>query len=131
MNGITAALRDAALVRVLLIEDNIDACETLRTLLTMEGHTVVTANDGSTGLAQALARTFDVVICDIGLPGLDGYEVVGRLRSAATGARPYLIALSGYCQAEDRARALDAGFDQYLVKPVAPEALLAVIGAIS
>ena len=116
---------------VLLIEDNVDACETLRTLLTMEGHTVVTANDGSTGLAQALARTFDVVICDIGLPGLDGYEVVGRLRSAATGARPYLIALSGYCQAEDRARALDAGFDQYLVKPVAPEALLAVIGAIS
>jgi signal transduction histidine kinase len=126
-----AARASGTACTVLLIEDNLDACETLRYLLTMEGHTVATANDGSTGLAQALAGNFDIVICDIGLPGLDGYEVLGRLRSAAPGSKPYAIALSGYCQAEDRARALDAGFDQYLVKPIAPDALLAVIGAIS
>jgi signal transduction histidine kinase len=126
-----AAARSGAACSVLLIEDNVDACETLRTLLTLEGHTVATAHDGSTGLSRALAGNFDVVICDIGLPGLDGYEVLGRLRSAQAGSRPYAIALSGYCQAEDRARALDAGFDQYLVKPITPEALLAVIGAIS
>ncbi len=124
-----APARSGAGHAVLLIEDNVDACETLRTLLTLEGHTVATAHDGKDGLARALAGDFDVVICDIGLPGLDGYEVLGRLRGAAAGSRPYAIALSGYCQAEDRARALDAGFDQYLVKPIQPEALLAVLGS--
>jgi signal transduction histidine kinase/CheY-like chemotaxis protein len=114
---------------MLLIEDNVDACDTLGHLLTLEGHAVATAYDGSAGLAAAQARRFDVIVCDIGLPGLDGYEVVRRLRASADGAAPYVIALSGYCQAEDRARALAAGFDQYVVKPIQPEALLALIGA--
>jgi signal transduction histidine kinase/CheY-like chemotaxis protein len=114
---------------VLLIEDNVDACETLQRLLAMEGHTVATAHDGASGLAAALQERFDVIICDIGLPGLDGYEVLRRLRATADGATPYAIALSGYCQAEDRSRALASGFDQYLVKPIQPEALLAVIGS--
>jgi CheY-like chemotaxis protein len=110
---------------VLLIEDNQDACETLALLLSVEGHTVATAHDGEAGLAAALAGSFDVIICDIGLPGLDGYEVLRRLRAAPAGARPYAIALSGYGQVEDRQRGIDAGFDQYLVKPVQPDALLA------
>ncbi|WP_332877046.1 ATP-binding protein [Massilia sp. S19_KUP03_FR1] len=114
---------------VLLIEDNVDACDTLCHLLRLEGHTVATAHNGADGLALALAGDFDVVICDIGLPGLDGYQVLGSLRSAVDGARPYAIALSGYCQADDRARALDAGFDQYLVKPIQPDLLLTVIGS--
>ena len=114
---------------ILLIEDNVDACDTLKHLLALEGHTVVTAYDGSTGLAAALDERFEVIVCDIGLPGLDGYEVVRRLRASNDGAAPYVIALSGYCQAEDRARAIEAGFDQYVVKPIQPEALLALIGA--
>ena len=124
-----AAARADVACAVLLIEDNVDACDTLRYLLTLEGHTVATAHNGADGLALALAGDFDVLICDIGLPGLDGYEVLRRLRSAATGERPYAIALSGYCQAQDRARALDAGFDHYLVKPIQPDALLSVIGS--
>lgn len=114
---------------ILLIEDNVDACDTLKHLLALEGHTVATAYDGSAGLAAALDGSFEVIVCDIGLPGLDGYEVVRRLRASNDGAAPYVIALSGYCQAEDRARALEAGFDQYVVKPIQPEALLALIGA--
>ena len=114
---------------VLLIEDNVDACDTLGRLLALEGHTVAASYDGAAGLQAALEGAFDVIICDIGLPGLDGYEVARRLRAAPGGARPYAIALSGYCQLDDRTRALDAGFDQYLVKPIQAETLLALIAA--
>jgi signal transduction histidine kinase/ActR/RegA family two-component response regulator len=114
---------------VLLIEDNVDACETLQHLLTMEGHAVSFAHDGTAGLAAAQGGNFEVIICDIGLPGLDGYEVTRALRAGERGSAPFVIALSGYCQAEDRTRALEAGFDQYLVKPIQPDALLAVIAS--
>jgi len=124
-----AAVLPARGSAVLLIEDNVDACETLQRLLSMEGHTVTTAHDGVSGLEAATQERFDVIICDIGLPGLDGYEVLSRLRATTHGAIPYAIALSGYCQAEDRTRAMQSGFDQYLVKPIQPEALLAVIGS--
>ncbi|WP_229425077.1 MULTISPECIES: ATP-binding protein [unclassified Massilia] len=113
--------------QVLLIEDNIDACETLKAFLDMEGHETSMAHDGARGLDMLLAGQFDVVVCDIGLPGMDGLEVVSRLRAAPGGTRPVAIGLSGYGQAEDRARALGAGFDHYLVKPVDPDALLALV----
>ncbi len=119
----------AAGCATLLIEDNVDACSTLQNLLALEGHAVSAAHDGNAGLAAALASRFDVVICDIGLPGMDGFDLSKALRGSQHGARPYAIALSGYCQAEDRARAIDAGFDHYLVKPVRPEALLALIAS--
>lgn len=119
----------ASACTVLLVEDNVDACNTLKCLLAMEGHAVTAAYDGAAGLAAALGERFDVIVCDIGLPGLDGYEVVRRLRLSDDGARPYVIGLSGYGQIEDRARALDAGFDHYLVKPIQPDTLLALIGA--
>ncbi|MDQ2823473.1 MAG: ATP-binding protein [Pseudomonadota bacterium] len=112
---------------VLLIEDNLDACETLAMLLAVEGHAVATAHDGVAGLAEALQGRFDVIICDIGLPGLDGYEVVRRLRASPGGARPFVVAVSGYGQSGDRARGLAAGFNQYLVKPVQPDTLLAAM----
>lgn len=114
---------------VLLIEDNVDACHMLEYLLALEGHAVECAHDGASGLALALARPFDAVICDIGLPLLDGYDLIRRLRQSPHGQRPTAIALSGYCQADDRARALGAGFDHYFVKPVNPDALLAVLAS--
>ncbi|WP_229466283.1 ATP-binding response regulator [Pseudoduganella plicata] len=113
--------------RVLLIEDNVDVCDTLRSFLMLDSHDVTAAYDGPSGLALAQGGGFDVLICDIGLPGLDGLEVIRRLRADETGAPLFAVALSGYGQAEDRARALAAGFDEYLVKPVRPDALLALI----
>ncbi|WP_229512763.1 ATP-binding protein [Massilia sp. AB1] len=113
--------------RILVIEDNIDACETLRTLLEISGHEVETASDGITGLERARGGRFDVLVCDIGLPGIDGYGVIEGLRAVPGGQAPFAIALSGYGQLEDRERALAAGFDRYLVKPAAPESLLAMV----
>ena len=117
----------AAPCRVLIVEDNPDAAETLKAFLDMEGHEVSLARDGCSGLETLLAGNFDVVVCDIGLPGMDGLEVIRRLRAAKDGAAPVAIGLSGYGQAEDRARADAAGFDHYLVKPVGPDALLALV----
>ncbi len=114
--------------RILLIEDNVDACDTMRTLLELAGHDVAVAYDGHAGLAAAQARRFDIVICDIGLPGLDGLEIVKRLRGSEGADTPFAIALSGYGQSEDRERALESGFDRYLVKPAAPDALLELVG---
>jgi two-component system, sensor histidine kinase len=121
--------RLGAACSVLLIEDNLDACSTLRDLLALEGHEVSVAHDGQAGLALALEHRFDVLICDIGLPGLDGFGVIQELRASGAAGNPFTIALSGYCQAEDRARAIDAGFDHYFVKPVGPDVLLALIAS--
>jgi DNA-binding response OmpR family regulator len=115
---------------VLLVEDNVDACNTLKTFLTGDGHEVAAANDGQAGLAAALARPYDVVLCDIGLPGLNGFDLIAALRSTPGAHQPFAIALSGYGQAEDRARGLAAGFDHYLVKPIDPDGLLALIASV-
>ncbi|WUR14946.1 hybrid sensor histidine kinase/response regulator [[Empedobacter] haloabium] len=119
--------------RVLLIEDNVDVCDTLKSFLMLDQYAVTAAYDGRGGLALALAEDFDVLICDIGLPQLDGLEVIARLRAQEheqpRGRRLFAIALSGYGQLEDRARALAAGFDEYLVKPVRPDSLLALVAA--
>ena len=113
--------------RILLVEDNTDASETLSMFLRYEGHTVATAYDGPSGLSMAQAEDFDVLICDIGLPGLDGYDLIRELRKSTSVQIPFAIAVSGYGQAEDRARAIAAGFGQYLVKPVDVDALLTLI----
>ena len=119
----------ASRCRVLIIEDNRDACDTLQAFLDIEGHEVSIAHDGPAGLDALLNEPFDVVICDIGLPGMDGLEVMTRLRASSMAPQPVAIGLSGYGQAEDRARAGQAGFDHYLVKPVNPDALLALVTA--
>jgi signal transduction histidine kinase/ActR/RegA family two-component response regulator len=115
--------------RILLVEDNLDASETLSMFLRSEGHTVVTAFDGPTGLASAYSHDFDVLICDIGLPGMDGYDLIRNLRATVGANIPFAIAVSGYGQPEHKARAIAAGFGQYLVKPVDVDALLNLIGS--
>jgi len=113
--------------RILLVEDNADASATLADILAIEGHDVVCAADGRAGLALALGRQWDVIVCDIGLPELDGLALMQALRAQQEGARPYAIALTGYGQPDDAARGIAAGFDRYLVKPVGTSALLAVV----
>jgi signal transduction histidine kinase len=110
-------------LRVLLIEDNEDSRHTMSALLTAHGHQVGEAGDGMEGLCLALIDRPDVAVVDIGLPGLNGYEVARRLRAESHG-RIRLIALTGYGRSEDRQRALDAGFDMHLVKPVLPQQLI-------
>ena len=107
---------------VLVIEDNTDAREMMRMALELDGHRVETAADGTSGVETALRTTPDLVLIDIGLPGLDGYAVARRLR-AALGDRVTLVALTGYGQSEDRRRTSEAGFDAHLVKPVDPDVL--------
>lgn len=113
--------------RMLLIEDNIDACTTLKNFLALEGHAVSVAHDGLAGLALACEHEHDVLICDIGLPGMDGFEIIKQLRQSKGDNAPFAIALSGYGQANNHTRALAAGFDAYLVKPVDTQALLSLV----
>ena len=119
--------------RVLVVEDNPDTCATLAACLREEGHEVVTALDGRSGLAAALERPYDVIVCDVGLPGLDGFGLIRAVRAAMgkgeQTTRPLAIALTGYGQPEDEARGREAGFDHYLVKPVGLDALLPLIDA--
>ncbi|GAA3972717.1 PAS domain-containing protein [Allohahella marinimesophila] len=103
--------------RILIIEDNIDSGTTMRDLLQMHGHEVVVVHDGQTGLDTAQTFRPDVVLCDIGLPGMDGYDVARRIRSDKHLADTVLIALSGYAMPEDLERASGAGFDHHLAKP--------------
>ncbi len=116
--------------RILIVEDNADAREMLRAALALSGHDVCAAADGAAGIAAATRAPPDVALVDIGLPDIDGYEVARRLRSMQNGARIGLIAVSGYGQARDQRRALDAGFDVHLTKPVAPERLQQVIATL-
>ncbi|WP_164016625.1 ATP-binding protein [Pyxidicoccus trucidator] len=104
--------------RLLLVEDHADSRHLVRQLLEADGHTVFEAEDGLSGLAKARELRPDVVLLDIGLPGLDGYGVARALRDTEEGRGLLLIALTGYGLQEDRARALQAGFDEHLVKPV-------------
>jgi PAS domain S-box-containing protein len=113
--------------RVLVVEDNDDAREALRLGLSLEGHEVDVAADGHEGLALGVARRPDVAVVDVGLPGRNGYEV-GRGLRAALGERITLIALTGYGQADDRARTLEAGFDAHLTKPATVEDVLRILG---
>jgi signal transduction histidine kinase/ActR/RegA family two-component response regulator len=107
---------------ILIVEDGADNRESLRDLLESYGHRVDTAVDGEQGVEQALSRRPEMALVDIGLPLVDGYEVARRIR-AAMGSQIFLVALTGYGQPEDRARASSAGFDIHLTKPVDVETL--------
>ena len=109
-------------LRVLLIEDNIDTATALTLLLAAEGHTMAAALSGPAGLETARSFRPDAVICDIGLPGMDGYAVARALRAEFGPTLP-IIGLSGYAGQENVDKAKDAGFDVYLVKPATPELL--------
>jgi signal transduction histidine kinase/ActR/RegA family two-component response regulator len=113
--------------RILVVEDNDDARETLKQLLEIMGHRVAAAANGLAGLDRALEFLPDVAFVDLGLPGIDGYEVARRLRASPSGGQVYLVALTGYGAEEDRRSALEAGFDAHATKPVEPERLAALI----
>ena len=110
-------------LRVLVVDDHEDSRTMLRLLLEQTGHEAVEAVDGIDGVQLALSRRPDVAIIDIGLPGINGYEVARRLRALPMSGTIALIALTGYGQDEDRRRALQSGFDRHLVKPVDAERL--------
>jgi signal transduction histidine kinase/CheY-like chemotaxis protein len=112
--------------RILIVEDNDDAREMLRIALEVSGHTVLEASSGDAGIAAVASAVPDVALIDVGLPGLDGYEVARRVR-VALGPRITLVALTGYGSPEDRRRAAEAGFDEHLVKPVDPTRLAGVL----
>ena len=111
-------------LRVLVVEDGEDAREMLHAMLTLHGHDVRTAENGAAGLAEAERFQPDIVLLDIGLPDIDGYEVARRLRARENGDDGVrLVALTGYGQTEDEAAAYAAGFDRHMTKPVAPDSL--------
>jgi signal transduction histidine kinase/DNA-binding response OmpR family regulator len=113
--------------RTLVVDDNVDAAATLAMLLRLWGHEVLTVHDGKAALDAVLSFAPQVVLLDIGLPGLDGYEVARRLRELPETENAMLVAVSGYGRDEDRQRAHEAGFDHHLTKPVDFAALSAVL----
>ena len=112
---------------VLVVDDNADAATSVAMLLRMAGHDVEVEHDGPAALEKVAAAAPDVVLLDIGLPGMSGYEVARQLRLRPEGQGLRIYALTGYGQEEDRKRSLEAGFDGHLVKPVVPADLLALI----
>ena len=113
--------------RILLVEDNLDAAEAMQMLLKALGHAVTVVNDGAEAVEIARALQPQVILLDIGLPGINGYELVGRLRQMPETRAARMIAVSGYGQQKDRQRSTDAGFDMHLVKPVDPADLTNVL----
>jgi len=116
-SSITSARPSASRLAVALVEDHLDTRESLRGVLENEGHDVAIAQDGPSGVALILSTRPDVALVDLGMPGFDGLEVARRVRAADPERAISLVALTGYGGAEDRAAALAAGFDEYMVKP--------------
>lgn len=125
-NGGSAAQASRRL-RVLLVDDNRDAVDSLALLLSLEGHEVRTAQEGRAALDEARAFVPDAAVLDIGLPGMDGYELAQRLRLQDETKHAVLIALTGYGQDRDRERSKLAGFDHHLVKPADPVELSRIL----
>jgi CheY-like chemotaxis protein len=114
--------------RVLVVDDNADSAESLSLLLELMGHTVRTAHDGEEALTEAEAFRPELVLMDIGMPRMDGYEAARRLRQATWADGLVIVALTGWGQDEDKRRSEEAGFDRHLIKPVDPTALEALLG---
>jgi PAS domain S-box-containing protein len=115
--------------KILVVDDNVDSAESLALMLELEGHQLRIAHDGETALNIARAFQPHVVLLDIGLPGLNGYQVAEQLRAAPQTHDAKLVAVTGYGQPEDERRAKDAGFDHYLVKPIDLGALDALLSS--
>ena len=113
--------------RVVIVDDNRDAAETMSMLVTEMGGTARTAHDAVSGLAAVQELRPDIVFLDIGMPGMDGYEACRRIRQQPSDKPIFLIAVTGWGQSQDKKRALDAGFDAHLTKPVEPASLRRVL----
>jgi len=113
--------------RVLIVEDNTDAAACLRADLELDGHEVAVAHDGVTGVQTARELQPEIVLCDIGLPGMDGYAVAQTLRADETMKNTVLVALTGYALPDDFRRATEAGFDRHIAKPPSLESIEEVL----
>ena len=109
--------------KILVVDDNHDSALSMSMMLSIMGHETRTAHDGETAVATAETFLPDVVLLDIGLPKLNGYEVAQRIREKAWGESMYLIAVTGWGQEEDRQRSTEVGLNLHMVKPVEPAAL--------
>jgi CheY-like chemotaxis protein len=118
-------------LRVLVVDDNRDAADSCATLLELSGHRVKTAYSGKRALELGESFRPDVILLDIGLPDVNGYEVARRIRTSGWGGKLPLVAVTGWGQDDDRRRAFDAGFDHHLTKPVAPEAVESLMSALA
>jgi PAS domain S-box-containing protein len=132
-SGVTppAARGAARPLEVLVVDDNRDAADSLAALLALDGHRVTAVYDGATGVRRAAASRVDVVLLDIGLPDVPGYDVARQLREAYAGKRLTIVAISGWGQDRDKARAIEAGCDGHLTKPADPDAVRAMLEAIA
>jgi CheY-like chemotaxis protein len=117
-------------LRILVADDNVDSAESLALLLHMHGHEVRTAHSGRQALAAAADFRPRVLLLDIGMPDLNGYEVARRLREQSLSTQPILIAVSGWGQEEDKRRTAAAGFAHHLTKPLDPEHLESLLGSL-
>ena len=113
--------------RILVVDDNRDAAISLAMLLELSGNKTETAYDGLTGIDAGACFEPDIVLLDIGLPGINGYEVARRMRGEPWGKRVKLVAVTGWGHPEDRERAIAAGFDAHLLKPVDHAALVKLL----
>jgi CheY-like chemotaxis protein len=113
--------------RVLVVDDNQDAAQSIARLLQLQGHETAVANDGLEGLRLAQQFRPDVALLDLGMPRLTGYDVAAAIRREPWGQDVLLVALTGWGQAQDRARSKAVGFDEHLVKPVSPETVLGLV----
>jgi CheY-like chemotaxis protein len=115
--------------RILIVDDNKDGADSLAMLLKLGGHETFTASDGREALARFAEFCPDVVLLDIGLPGMSGFEVCRRIRGHPGGRESMLIAVTGWGQEEDRQRSFEAGFDGHLVKPVNHDLLMQLLAS--
>jgi CheY-like chemotaxis protein len=121
----------AAARRIIVVDDNGDAAETLAALLALDGHQVRTANSGAAALALTQVFTPEIAFVDIGMPGMNGYEVARRIRGDARLGAATLVAVTGWGQAEDRRLSREAGFDHHLTKPVEADDVRRLVAGLS
>jgi CheY-like chemotaxis protein len=114
-------------LRVLIVEDNLDAAESFRMLLTLFGHEVRVAHDGSEALRIIDGFVPDIAFMDLGLPGMDGFELAGLFRADRRTEATVMVALTGYGRDEDKIRARSAGFDHHMTKPIDVAALSSLV----
>ncbi|HEX8786150.1 MAG TPA: ATP-binding protein, partial [Telluria sp.] len=127
----TDAPRQGRRLNLMVVDDNIDAAQTLGLLLESSGHAVTVVHSPADALKRAEQEHFDACLLDIGLPGMNGYELARRLRKLPGGQDATLVAITGYGQQSDQASAMYAGFDRYFVKPVEPAGLFELLNRVA